>query len=554
MKTAKPRLALRERLIGILVIASIAAIGVFSIIQLESVRSSQARQIALAKAGEYTHAIEERFYATVSANYALAAMVRQGHGQVSDFDLVADELLRYHQGVIQNLQLAPGGVVSQIHPLAGSEGAIGHNLLADPKRREDALRAIRSRKLTLTGPVNLRQGGNGMIVRLPVFLRDDDGKERFWGFINSLILTQRFLESVDLKALEAQGYHYRLAKNGAVIATNAPEGDFGAAVSAKVEGPNEAWQLSVVPKGGWTDPLPLALEIGLLLAFVALPWRFILAQLRELTLQRELAERSRQLEELNATLEQRIQREVALGREKDLMLVQQSRFAEMGEMIGNIAHQWRQPLNALSLTIANIQDDCAFNELTQDKMDGYAVDSRRLIQKMSQTIDDFRNFFRPHREKTAFSLKAAVAEALSLTSAALGDRSIAVALHADEDLQVWGYSNELSQVLVNLINNAQQAISARQGLDGKIDIALDRDDGAARLTVRDNGGGIPEEVLPKIFEPFFTTKEEGTGLGLSMTRTILETHMAGSIEARNLPGGAEFVVRLPLAAGNTPET
>ena len=551
----KPHLTPRERLMAFLVIVSVSLLGAFAIFEIESARISHAQEAAHARAAEQAHAIEERFHAVISANYALAAVVQQGQGKVENFEVLADGLLRYHRGVIKNLQLAPQGIVAKIHPLAGNEKAIGHNLLTDPKRRDDALKAINTRTLTLTGPVNLLQGGNGMIVRLPVFLPGSKNHppERFWGFVTALILTPDFLNTLDLGALDARGYFYQLTQTEGnktlVIAANTSGHPLRHGVSAAVKVPNGTWDLMLTPKGGWIDWPSLAVELALLTGLIVITWHFVLAQVRDFALQRELAERTRQVEELNATLAQRVEREVAAGREKDLMLIQQSRFAEMGEMIGNIAHQWRQPLNTLSILIANLKDDCDFNELSPERMESYAAEAKLHIQQMSRTIDDFRDFFRPHRDKVDFSLGKAVAQALNLTSASMRDHNIVVNTHdGEEDLFVLGYPNEFSQVLVNLLNNAQQAITEHGGEAGKIDLRFDCEGGMARLIVADNGGGIPPEALPNIFEPFFTTKKEGTGLGLPMVRMILETHMGGSIEANNTAEGAEFVIRLPLAA------
>lgn len=549
-----PRLTPRERLMAFLVIASVSLLGAFAIFEIESARVSHAQERARARTAEQAHAIEERFHAVISANYALAAVIQQSGGKVEHFEVLADGLLRYHRGVIQNLQLAPQGIVSQIYPLAGNEKAIGHNLLTDPTRRDDALKAIRTRSLTLSGPMNLRQGGNGMIARLPVFLAGgkNHSQERFWGFVTALILTPDFLKTLDLGALDSRGYFYQLTKaegdKTLVIAANTSGHPLRQGVSATVKVPNGIWELTLAPKRGWIDWPSLAVELALLTGLIVIAWHFVLAQIRDFALQRELAERTRQVEELNATLAQRVEQEVAAGREKDLMLIQQSRFAEMGEMIGNIAHQWRQPLNTLSILIANLKDDCNFNELSPERMEAYAAEAKLHIQQMAQTIDDFRDFFRPRRDKVEFSLGKAAAQALQLTAASMRDHNIAVSAHGCENLNVLGYPNEFSQVLVNLLNNAQQAITGHGETAGRIDLRCDQERGMARLTVADNGGGIPPEALPNIFEPFFTTKEQGTGLGLPMVRMILETHMGGSIETRNAADGAEFVIRLPLAA------
>ncbi len=257
------------------------------------------------------------------------------------------------------------------------------------------------------------------------------------------------------------------------------------------------------------------------------------------------------LRKLNQELEHRVTEQVARNMVQERMLVQQSRQAAMGEMIGNIAHQWRQPLNALGLVIFEIKDAYDHGELDQNALDDLVADSRRLIEKMSQTIDDFRNFFRPDKEKKPFSLRAAAEEVLKLLEASLKSHKVAISVAVDEDATAFGYPNEFSQALVNLITNAKDAIAAAQPEQGgKIALRIGREEGWARVSVTDTGGGIPEQVLARIFDPYFTTKAEGTGIGLYMTRAIIQDNMGGKISARNVDGGAEFVVLCPLA----PET
>ncbi len=230
--------------------------------------------------------------------------------------------------------------------------------------------------------------------------------------------------------------------------------------------------------------------------------------------------------------------------ENQQILIQQSRLAAMGEMIGNIAHQWRQPLNALALLHTNLKDDYEFGELTRESLDKSLHNAERLINKMSCTIEDFRNFFRPNKQAGAFSLNQAVDDAIKLVNAGFINHQIEITREAPQEVLGYGYANEFSQVLLNTLSNAKDAILESEVCPGKITISLGQDDMRAWLVITDNAGGIPAEVLPHVFDPYFTTKEKGTGIGLYMSRMIM-SHMNGGIEAANGTDGALFKLTLP---------
>ncbi len=253
------------------------------------------------------------------------------------------------------------------------------------------------------------------------------------------------------------------------------------------------------------------------------------------------------MEQFNAALEQRVEEEVARNREKDHLLIQQSRLAVMGEMINNIAHQWRQPLNALGLVLGNLKDAARFNELTDSYLDSQIADGWLCIEKMSSTINDFRNFFRPDKEKERFSLKKVILDAIALVAAGFESHNIALIIDAPDDIEMIGFPNEYSQVLLNLITNAKEAILEHNGnsKNGQITVRLHHVDNFTQTIVSDNGGGINENILARLFEPYFSTKEGGSGIGLYMSKMIIENSMDGKISVRNLPQGAEFTIFTP---------
>lgn len=268
-------------------------------------------------------------------------------------------------------------------------------------------------------------------------------------------------------------------------------------------------------------------------------------------LEEAVRQRTEELKQLNESLERRVREEVEKNREKDHLLIQQSRLAAIGEMIGNIAHQWRQPINALTLLLANIKDAYKFNELDQDYLDKSVNTGQAIIQRMSTTIDDFRNFFRPNKEKVRFSVSEAVGDAMSILDAAFKNSGIAISVESSEDVMAYGFRNEYSQVLLNLLSNAKEAIQQQNAGDGVIHITISSKSGHAVVVIEDNAGGIPPDILSRIFDPYFTTKEKGTGIGLYMSKMIIEHSMDGSIEVFNVEGGAKFVITSP---GNGPFT
>ncbi|WP_295436978.1 response regulator [uncultured Thiodictyon sp.] len=269
---------------------------------------------------------------------------------------------------------------------------------------------------------------------------------------------------------------------------------------------------------------------------------------------RQLTDANERLQELNATLEQRVAEQLARLREQDHLLIRQSRLAVMGEMIGNIAHQWRQPLNALALVLGNIEDAARHGDLSPEYLGQKIADAHRLIDKMSSTISDFRDFFRPDKSPAPFAVSRPIGAAIALVAASLKAHGIEVVTEIIEDVRTLGTANEYSQVILNLLGNAKDAIIARNLGRGQITVQVDRAGDQARVRISDTGGGIADEVLARIFEPYFSTKPggTGTGTGLYMSKMIIENGMGGRIRARTLEAGAEFTLLTPLAPEGPP--
>ncbi|MFA7084791.1 MAG: ATP-binding protein [Arcobacteraceae bacterium] len=265
------------------------------------------------------------------------------------------------------------------------------------------------------------------------------------------------------------------------------------------------------------------------------------------TLEQRVLEQTRQLQELNSTLEQRVLEEIKKNEEKQKILFLQSRLASLGQMLANIAHQWRQPLTELSLTLFNINKTsrkCCENE----KVLEYYEEGKFIIKNMSKTIDDFTNFFAPNKLSEPFFLNESITEALEILKKLILREKITIRTNF-EKLKVVGISNELSQVLINLIQNANDAFNQNKITHKKIIIKTYKtEDNFAVIEVKDNALGIPNDHIEQIFEPYFTTKHtsSGTGLGLFMSKLIIEKSLSGTIEVRNYEEGSIFTIKIPI--------
>ena len=267
-------------------------------------------------------------------------------------------------------------------------------------------------------------------------------------------------------------------------------------------------------------------------------------------LELKVLEQTKQLKELNKTLEKRVQEEISKNDEKQKLLFWQSRMASLGQMLGNIAHQWRQPLTELNLTLFNMKK-ASLNK-DEKKVEELYKESKNLISGMSSTIEDFTNFFNPLKEKKSFEIKDVINEVLTILRKVIEQEEIKIKVDVPINYKVLGVSNELAQVLINLIQNSKDAFRQNEIKDKNIFISLKEkknlDKKSVILEIEDNAGGIKEENLDSIFEPYFTTKHksQGTGLGLFMSKMIIEKSLEGTLSHRNSKNGSIFTITIFL--------
>jgi len=263
-------------------------------------------------------------------------------------------------------------------------------------------------------------------------------------------------------------------------------------------------------------------------------------------LEQEVNKRTLALDALNQNLDRKVKEEVAQRQEQERLLIHQSRLAAMGEMIGAIAHQWRQPLNALSLVLQSQQLNYQMGTLNDETMARSMEKAERLIGKMSTTIDDFRNFFKPNKHAEKFNIEMLINTTVNLLGAQFKNHNIEVNIECAQDLNIKGFQGEFSQVIINLLNNAKDVLLERDISSPRIDITSYKAEQGIGIKVHDNAGGIPEEIMDKIYDPYFTTKEEGkgTGIGLYMSKMIVENNMNGKLFAINETDGASFMIEI----------
>ena len=262
-----------------------------------------------------------------------------------------------------------------------------------------------------------------------------------------------------------------------------------------------------------------------------------------------IQEEKQKLENLNKSLNNKIKIEVQNSREKDARLNQQSKMVSLGEMIGNIAHQWRQPLSVISTAASGLTLKNELSALSKNEIDEYSQLILKNTNYLSETINIFRDFLKHDKEETICSIHKAIDMSLEIVKSSIVQNNIKVdsKYKKCEDIEILIAIGELQEVLINIINNSKDAIISNKIENPLIIIDLEKNEKMLTLSIEDNAGGIPDEIIQRIFEPYFTTKHQsiGTGLGLHMSFKIVTQSLHGEIYAKNINEGVTFFIKIP---------
>ena len=308
--------------------------------------------------------------------------------------------------------------------------------------------------------------------------------------------------------------------------------------SAKISEIKEKWKITRYTKEVDYELIIYISILFLLLSTIGFIWTYIIQKKNK-----ALKKAKNKILYLNNTLEDRVKEEVRKNEEQQLLMLEQSRLAQRGEIINMIAHQWKQPLNNLSLLTQTVVIKYKRDMLDDAIMTKFNKRTQHQIIEMSNIIDDFRNFFKPVKEKVIFEISDSIDHAINILIPILNEENIQISRILNPCF-IEGYPSEMGQTIINIINNAKDAL-VEKNIDNKtIEIKIIQERNIVKVTIEDNAGGIPENIIENIFNPYFSTKNKknGTGLGLYMSKIIIEEHMQGKLNATNTNKGALFTL------------
>ncbi len=254
--------------------------------------------------------------------------------------------------------------------------------------------------------------------------------------------------------------------------------------------------------------------------------------------------KEKKLQHLNKNLETKVQAGILEAKQKDRKILEQAKLARIGSLISMIAHQWRQPLSQLSAILMQLETATRFKKVNEEHIYKAIEKSDEMIEFMSNTIDDFRNFYKPDKTKEEFLLSDSCKKAISIIDATLYNLDIKLNINVIDDKKIFGYPTEFSQVILNILSNAKDILVEKKIQNPTINLSIEKKGILGIIEIEDNAGGISEKNLELIFDPYFSTKDssKGTGLGLYVSKLIVEKNMGGELSVHNSKNGAVFKI------------
>jgi len=454
--------------------------------------------------------------------------------------------------------------VYYVEPLLGNEKALGFDLASDKIRFNSLIKSKNTKKIMSTSGIKLvqeKENQFGILLYLPVW--ESSQENNLKGFVLAVLrigdTVKTALSTVEHtnKLVDFWLTDSSIDTKSKLLYTNTNRKTFKTENFKNIHIEGRVWTLFAQPSSVLEQQnhnlLPFSSSLLSLIIFCLIAYILKTNLNKTEELKQLIYMKTNDLKIVNENLKQQINKGIDESRKKDEFLAQQAKLAAMGEMMGNIAHQWRQPLNILGAL--NLKAETFIEIHGQLSKNHYSNISKNIevqLNYMSKTIDDFRNFFRSDKTKKDFYILEYINKSLNILNTQLEYLNIDIEITGD-DFVTHGLENEFQQVILNVVNNAKDALIENDIKNGKIHIKTQILDSSGIISIQDNAGGISDNVINRIFEPYYTTKEKskGTGVGLYMSKIIVEDNMNGQISAFNVNNGACFIIQLNVQEEST---